>query len=207
MIAGDDGVTFLDPDSEPTTVRFSGMVGAVRGAPGELTLVGRDGTFIRLTFRGWSDGEDLERLVTAHLPEPGAVPGPGFEAARAVQAIAERDLSHGWLVSDEVDGLPGLLGDGEALEHLARASRGRRTGLLAVTGRRVLWLYSAVRSGHDDLWEAPRDGIRGVRSWGGIPGLAEARLRLRTSEEELKLTGIAPRRKLEELVDALAVSS
>jgi len=188
-------------------VRFADMAGAVRGAPREVTLIGRDGTFIRLTFRGWSDGDALEQVVTAHLPDPGAVPGPEFEAARAVEAIAERDLSLSWSVSDELDGLPGLLGDGEPLEHLARASRGRRAGLLAVTGRRVLWLYSSVRSGRDDLWEAPRDGIRGVRSWAGIPGLAEPRLRLRTGDEELKLTGVAPRRKLEELVDALAVSS
>jgi zinc protease len=207
VIAGDDGITFVDPDAEPTTVRFAGMAGAVRGGPGEITLVGRDGSYIRLTFRGWSDGEALERLITAHLPEPGAVPGPEFETARAVQAVAERDLSLSWSVSDELEGLPSLLGDGEALEHLARASRGHRAGLLALTSRRVLWLYSAVRSGHDDLWEAQRDAIRGVKSWAGIPGLAEARLRLRTADGEVKLTGIAPRRKLEELVDALPVSS
>jgi predicted Zn-dependent peptidase len=207
VIAGDDGVTLLDSDSGPTTVRFAGMAGAVRGAPGEVTLVGRDGTFIRLTFRAWSEGDELERLIMGRLPHPGAVPGPEFEAARAVQAIAERDLSLSWSVSDELEGLPGLLGDGEALEHLARASRGHRAGLLAVTGRRVLWLYSSVRRGRDDMWEAPRDAIRGVKSWAGIPGVAEPRLRLRTGEEELKLTGVAPRRKLGELVDALAVSS
>jgi hypothetical protein len=208
VIAGDEGITFVDPDAgEPTTVRFAGMAGAVRGAPDEITLVGRDGSYIRLTFRGWSDGEELEQLVTAHLPEPGAVPGPDFETARAVQAIAERDLSLAWSVSDELEGLPSLLRDGEALEHLARASRGHRAGLLALTSRRVLWLYSAVRSGRDDLWEAQRDAIRGVKSWGGIPGLAEPRLRLRTPDDELKLSGIAPRRKLGELVEALPVSS
>jgi zinc protease len=201
LIAGDEGITLIQPDEDPITVRFGSIAAAVRERPGQITLIARDASFIEFEFARLRDGDELERLVLDRLPPPGVVPGPMFEAARAVDAIAERDLERRWGVADELAQLGAALRDGESLEHLALASQGHRAGLLAVTDRRVIWLYDGVRS--DIVWEAAREAIANVAPSSGIPGLRSARLKLETPDSELKVS-VDSRGKFDEIVAALS---
>jgi predicted Zn-dependent peptidase len=204
LIAGEEGITLIQPDEEPITVRFGNIAAAVHERPGQITLIARDASFIEFEFGRLRDGDELERLVLDRLPPPGAVPGPAFEAARAVDAIAERDLERRWGVSDELTQLGGALRDGESLEHLALASQGHRAGLLAVTDRRVMWLYDGVRS--DIFWETPREAIANVASSSGVPGLRAARLRLEIPDGELKVS-VDSRDKFGDIVAELSPGS
>lgn len=69
LTVGDDGASIALGDDRRITVRWRDVVGLVRQAPGEWTLVGRDGFSVPLSEEDWRDGAEAVALVRAAVPE------------------------------------------------------------------------------------------------------------------------------------------
>ena len=173
LIAGEEGITLIQPDEEPVTVRFGSIAAAVHERPGQITLIARDASFIEFEFGRLRDGDELERLVLDRLPPPGAVPGPAFEAARAVDALAERDLE------------PALGRERRARPARRRAARRR---VARAPGARVAGPPRGPARGH----RPPRDVALRRRPQRHLLGDA-ARRRSRTSSRRRASPACAPR--------------
>jgi hypothetical protein len=68
LTVGDDGASLALGGERRITVRWREVVGLVRQAPGEWSLVGRDGFSLPLSEDDWRDGAEAVALVRAAVP-------------------------------------------------------------------------------------------------------------------------------------------
>jgi hypothetical protein len=127
-------------------VRYAACVAAQRWQDGTRVLRGRDGTCVVIEPSLWRGGRAAVEQIDERLPPDLVVPMERELEARI--GVVERALGgkvkRGWLTSEELDLLPHVLEQGESVVTGSRASKGWRLGVLAVTDRRVLFLYCSA---------------------------------------------------------------
>jgi predicted Zn-dependent peptidase len=190
-----DGVTLTSPTGSAITARFGSTVLCIR-EPGARTLLTDDGFFVPVRASEWQDGEAVLAAIDAAIPVELVVSESAMLDANVddVTRLAAATFKRTWHVSDELEALPGLLGDGEEVLALGAGNRGWRWGLLAVTDRRLCYVYGSGDSSKS-LFLA-REDVSGARADGST-------LHVVVSGEDMKFTNVEPRGKAEELADAL----
>lgn len=143
LVAGADGLSLVVGD-ETSVVRFDECEALLRGADGTRVLWSTDGFYIHIDPELWRGADKLAALVDTHVPEDLWVPIDPEREARleaVAQAAATGETKRSWLTSTELDTLPDLLTPDEKLLLATKAQRGWQSGLIAVTQRRMLFLY------------------------------------------------------------------
>jgi len=142
LVAGEGGISLIRPDGLPVTARFETTVLCIRA--GETrTLLTDDGFFLTIAREDWAGGDDVVAAIDAAIPTERVVwedPALSRRTERVTE-LAGTTFKRTWHVSEELALLPRLLEDGEALLALGAASRGLRWGLVALTDRRLRFLY------------------------------------------------------------------
>ena len=142
IVAGDDGVA-LEVEGPGSTVRFDECTASLRWSDGTRGLWSADGFYIEIDPEDWRGGTELVSLIDSRVPETVVV---SMEAERESQLAAtaraiDDQLKRRWMNRQELDLLPSLLEREEELVVLANASRRWRTGVVAATDRRLLFVY------------------------------------------------------------------
>jgi hypothetical protein len=143
LVLGDDGVSLVWPDDDAITVRFDECVAVERWAGGARALWSADGFRLEIQPEAWRDGDVVVRTIDERLPAELVVPMEleVEERTAEVDALADEKVKRGWMTSDELKTLPSVLAPGERVVTLAQGSKGWRFGMLALTDRRLLFLY------------------------------------------------------------------
>ena len=200
LVAGREGLALVTREGVATRVRFADCAAALRWPDGSRALWSDDGFYVEVSPADWRDGRTIVRLIDAHVPSDLVVPMEPELAARiaAVDEAVRDGVKRGWLNAEELDALPRVLEEGEQVASVAEANRGLRRGILAVTDRRLLFLY------FDDVAvELPRSQIRSAREEKGSL-LASHRLVVTNGESgELVFSEIEPEERLGALVAVL----
>jgi hypothetical protein len=203
LIVGDEGVTVVFLDGESTTIRFDQAVALQRWPDGSRILWDRDGFRVFVDPDGWRRGKAAAAAIDARVPSELVVdmePALGRRLA-SVEEVAEAKLKRRWVVTEELEALPGELRDDERLLTMSEANRGFRPGLLVITDRRLLWLY---RGATNERWlDFALDEVDSIRR---KRGLMEVRLLLEARGEKIELSDIVPRARAAEIVELLAAS-
>ena len=171
------------------TARYQSTVLCMR-TPGGRTLLTDDGFFLPIVADDWTHGDELLQDIDRAIPPELVVSdSPELDArVDAVTQLVSETFKRTWLISDELAVLPLLLEDGESLLALATASRGWKMGLIALTDRRLHFLYG--------------DGTKHsfVVERGRVPVCAEgSTLKLLVDDEWISLTDVEPKGKAAEL--------
>ena len=188
LISSPEGVTSARMGSV-VTARYEATVLCIR-EPGTRTLLTDDGFFLPIVADDWTHGDELlEEMDRAISPELMFSESPGLDGrVDAVTQLAGATFKRTWLISDELKALPHLLDDDELLLVLAKASRGWKMGLVALTNRRLHFLYGDGTS-HSFVVERGHVPIRAERST----------LKLSVDDEWIALTDVEPKGKAAEL--------
>ena len=160
----------------------------------ERTLLTDDGFFLPILARDWTRGAELVDEVDRAIADDLVVPDwpPPDARATALHELARSTFERTWLVSEELQLLPTLLEEGEVPLVVAKASRGWKLGLLALTDRRLHFVYG---DGSKHSFAVSRETV-GATAKG-------ATLRLDLGEESVKLTDVDPKEQAAEIVRSL----
>jgi zinc protease len=180
LVAGSEGVALEGRDYR-AAVRFDECEVVLRDGPDRM-LWSSDGFLVEVVAAAWRGGNDVVAMIDKHLPDELHVALDREHVAR-VEAVgtAAAGFKRNWVTSDELDTLPHVLRSGEELRLIVRADKGWRTGVLAVTDRRALFLYS-----DNVLIDVALSSIRAIRS--GDP--SAGKLTIETDAESFALTDI-----------------
>jgi hypothetical protein len=143
LIAGGEGVGFV-ADEESGVVLFEECEALLRHADGTRMLWSTDGFFIYIDPTAWRHAHELVELVDESVPESRWVPmDPEHDERleRVARASSEGKMKRGWMTNAELALLPDVLKHDEEVLLASRADRGFKAGVLAVTNRRLLFLY------------------------------------------------------------------
>jgi hypothetical protein len=198
LIAGDGGVSIIAPDGEALTVFFSACAAVKRWPDGTRGIWGEDGFYVEVAPEHWRGGDEVVRLIDENVPADRVAPMEREveERAASVDSAAER-IKRGWMTSDELKALPGLLGEDERVLAVVEATRGFKAGVAAVTDRRFLFVYF-----DNVLIDVPHAQITNVRSRDSSL-FRTNELTITTSSDEHMLSDIRPKDRLGEFVAAL----
>lgn len=193
LVVGEDGVTIESTEGRRTTARFDDCAVMLREPDGARTLVSDDGFFVHVDPTIWSKGAEAVAAIDARVDDGRVVArDPEHDArAGAVEAVARRCLKRRWVVSDELELLPERLAGDEELLAVAEATLGWKSGLLALTDRRLLFLYVLFK---ETAVEVPLAAVRSVDR----RGVVQARLVVAAGEEH-EFADIVPRRMADEI--------
>jgi len=193
LIVGDDGVTFVSPSGDRYSALYGSLAVHLR-ARGERTLLSHDGFFITLTADDWVDGAEALQEIDARIASDRIVDmDPEVGRDDRVGRLSAATFGRTWLISEELEVLPGLLDDDEEPLLLAQATRGWRLGLLVLTDRKLHFLYGA---GTSHSFTADRGSVQ-VRKVTG------STLELDHAGEAISLTDISPSGKAAEIAEEL----
>jgi hypothetical protein len=182
----DAGLLYTRPDGSTLTLAAEELVCGVWFPDDSVSLIERGGAHLQLYPSGWEDGGELIARMRGLVGEENVVPCGDLEITREVHRLAhEHGVAANLEVADALHELPGLLHDTETPAVVTRADHGglTRTGLLAVTSQRLLW----VRISEDEqvLVEHPAAEIRHVtRDWGA--GSIDSTVQVRLADTTLK---------------------
>ena len=195
LVVGDEGITWIDDADDASTVRFAECTALQQWVDGTRTVWSKDGTYVTVDPSVWRRGEDIVRALDEGVSiETHAAMEPELSARLdAVAAAIDGKLERGWSTREELDLLPYVLEQGETVVVVARASKGWRAGVVAVTDRRFVFLYLSdvvLELGRDEIVAASR-----VKAF-----LCEDKLRLETRETAHVFTDVRPAELLDELV-------
>jgi predicted Zn-dependent peptidase len=142
LIAGTEGVAIEAPGSR-AAVRFDECELVLEHSKGTRALWSTDGFYVEIEPEFWRGGDEVVALVDRHAPPDAVVQADPERAGRieAVSGAVKGRLRTSWLTNDELSLLPDVLQTGERLQLVTRGDRGRRIGVIAVTDRRLLFLY------------------------------------------------------------------
>jgi len=171
------------------TARYDETVLCISGE-NERTLLTADGFFLPIDANAWTHGaqlvDEIDRAILPELVVPD-LPSPDVRAS-AIADLARSTFRRTWLVSEELRVLPTLLEDDEAPLVLAKASRGWRLGLVALTDRRLLFLYA---DGSKHSFVVERDAVSATAE--------RSTLKLDLGDESVTLTDVDPKDKPAEI--------
>jgi hypothetical protein len=202
IVAGSEGISFVPMDDEVVTIRFDECMAVLRSGSLRFTLIDRDGSWIEIDKRNLNDAEILVGEIERRIPPDRFVPMDTDEKT-VVDELAAVKLKRRWAVSDELALLPGHLAPGEKLLNLTEASRGMKAGLIALTDRRLMFLYTGLTGRRRDFLEFAFSDISSVEGRAGTFALAESRIVLVASGTTLKFKDIVPRERAPEIVDEI----
>lgn len=141
------GVTWTRPDGSHLSLRADELVCGVWFPDDSISLLERGGASVHIYRTGWKDGEELVKGLRA-LGAVDVVPCAPLVIAEAVHRLARGSGAADDLdVADALHELPALLHEEETLQVVCASEHGglTRTGLLAVTSGRLLWLRLAEK--------------------------------------------------------------
>ncbi len=191
--ASPEGITSTSPTGNVVTVPFDRVVVCMQ-EPGERTLLTDDGFFLTINAEAWTGGKELIAQIDAAIPSELVVSdGPAAAAQSEVAQLAEETFKSTRLVSQELALLPYVLEEDEHVVALGKATRGWRLGLLALTTRRLHFIYE---DGSKHSFVVERGTPVSPRAKGN-------ELELEVDGEPIKLTDVQPRGKAEELAQLL----
>jgi zinc protease len=197
LYVGREGVTYVPrPAGDALTIRFEDCVAAIEGQDNSLNLASRTGTSLRVSPALYEDGERALEMVRSSLSDEIAVPLD--DAGRKVDEAARRYLSddrHAPL-ANELEWLATTLAPDEPLRSLAEAKRERFQGLLAITDRRMFFLFSGAEN---DFRELPLHEVKNVRT----RGFVNPRLTMVGQGEDLVFRDVWPNQRLKEIEELL----
>jgi zinc protease len=178
LVAGSEGVA-LEARDYRAAVRFDECEVVLRDGPDRM-LWSSDGFLVEVVVAAWRGGNDVVALIDKHVPDELHVALDREHGERvAAVGTAAAGFKRTWMTSDELDALPHVLRSGEEPRLIVRADKGWRTGVLAITDRRALFLnYANV------LVDVPLSSIRTVRSGAG------KKLTIETDTDSFTLTDI-----------------
>ena len=189
LFSSAEGVTNASYGRTVTAI-YESVVVCIR-EPGERTLLTDDGFFVTVVADAWTDGEAILREIDVAVPDHLVVADQeGVESRRSiVEDLAATTFKRTWLVRDELAVLPAHMDRDEQLLVLATASRGWRFGLVALTDRRLTFLYG---DGTNHSFVVDRDSSS-VRATG------DAKLEVLVEEEWITLSEVGPAGKAREV--------
>jgi hypothetical protein len=136
VTVGRDRVTATDA-AGAATVAYAECVAGIRGLDGALTLIGADGTEVRIDPADVRDGAGAVARVQAAL-DPAVLVPLGEAEAHLAQVTAGR--LRPLVVGEAPELLAPLLSTGERVRLAVEGSAGMRSGVLALTDRRLLFV-------------------------------------------------------------------
>lgn len=200
LIVGQEGVSHVSDDTDrATTVRFGQLAAALQEPDGSLTLIGRDGAIVPLdphAFKGAGQVvADLERRLAPELLIP---PRDTLsDRAPGVEQVARRKLRQRWMVDPELKLLHDRLDHHENLVTMAEATIGFNHGLLALTDRRVVWLYQGDTE--PIVRELPYSDVHGVK----LSRVPSHVVTLQSPAGETAFSRITPKERGPEIVEEI----
>ena len=166
--------------------------------PGERTLLSHDGLFINLDADDWVDGAAALHEIDARITTDRIVDmDPEVGRRDRVARLSDATFRRTWLLSEELERLPDLLEDDEELLLLAQATRGWRLGLLALTDRKLHFLYG---TGTSHSFTADRGSV-------SVRKVTGSTLQLDHAGETISLVDISPSGKAAELAEELGYAT
>ena len=195
LTVGEQGVT-IAAEQWRTTVAFDQCVALLRYPDDTRTLLGEDGYFAHVDPRAWRRGMDAAAAIDAAVPEELVIRmEPALTAhSDAVERVAAEKLKRRWVVSEELELLPGRLEHGETILTLCEASKGMRAGLLAVTDRRLIFFARIRKETWLEFTFGEIDRIEGSE------GILDSTVKIEARGEEITFSGIAPKERTLEVV-------
>jgi hypothetical protein len=194
LIASPEGLSIAWPDGPTITARYDSTVLCTREGAAR-TLLTDDGFFLHVDPEEWTKGKRIVAEIDEAIPRELVISDDTVRDvhAEAVVSLAATTFRRTWLISDELELLPHLLEESEILLLLARASRGWNLGLLALTDRRLHFLYG---DGSKHSFAVER---------GPLPAQVEGdkTVKLFVEEEWITLTDVEPKGKAAELEQLL----
>ena len=200
LVVGEEGLSYIRANPpDVMSWRFEDCVAGIRQLSGALTVIGREGSWITMHPRRYDQGDSALRDIEQGIGEERIVPLGNL--ARELEPVVQRDLGDRiGRFSAEVDSLPDVLAASEELRSVAGASRNEKLGLLAVTDRRLLFLFWGAEE--RDFFEQPLEAISNVAQ----KGLRTKRLVVTHGDETTEFEALQPGGRLKEIVDALEAS-
>lgn len=204
VIVGDEGVFAALDDGQAITVRYATCAAALREIDGGLTLIDEAGHVLTIDPGDLRDGAEAVAEAERKL-DPSVLVGLDARAQR-VQESARRPLRP-WLVGEASELLAPLLGRDEHLLLAAEATQGLRSGALAVTDRRLLFVakllsehveeipfasVTRVRARHNPLWPSlsiEHGNATTKISFMTVPRLKEAAAAVEEALRDLRVNG------------------
>lgn len=196
VILADDAISVINDGC--TTIRFADVAAVAQHAEG-LHVIGSSGETISLKPHLLKSGGDLMFRLQTAIPRDRFIPfDPSAENYHQVELAVHRDLPRRWVVADELALLRDLVDPTEKIELLAEANTGMRSGLFAVTERRVLFLATALRANKEPkIVELPRENTTVAKVTGSKVELKA------TDGTSLKVDEFSPPERLGQAVAAL----
>ena len=192
LFSSQDGVASVS-EAGWVTAPYARTVLCIRGED-QRTLLTDDGFFLPIFASAWTHGSELIDEIDRAIPADLVVPDwPAADpSATAVHELARSTFRRTWLVSEELELLPALLEEGEELLVLAKASRGWNLGLLALTDRRLHFVYG---DGSKHSFVVGRESVSATAKG--------STLTLDLGDESVKLIDVEPKGKADELARML----
>ena len=192
LISSQDGVASVS-EAGWVTAPYERTVLCIRGED-QRTVLTDDGFFLPVFASAWTHGAELVDEIDRAIPTDLVVPDwPASDPrATAVGELARSTFRRTWLVSEELELLPTLLAEGEEPLVLAKASRGWKLGLVALTNRRLHFVYG---DGSKHSFVVDRDSVSATAKG--------STLTLDLGDESVKLTDVDPKDKAAELARML----
>lgn len=203
LFLGPAGLSAESANGDLSTVLFAECELILHWSDGSRTLFSRDGFKVHVDPTAWRNGKEIVAALDAELSPDLVVRMERelIDRISEVDSLVKEKLKRRWVVSEELESLPDVLGDDERLLTFAEANRGLRAGLLVVTDRRVLWVYAPKP---ERLVDVARADVRSVRARKGTPMLTNAKVWVETPDEVVQFTDIVPRERAGEIRDLLA---
>jgi zinc protease len=186
LVAGADGIALVTDDARPA-VRFDECEAALRWSDGSRGLFSTDGFLVHLEPSEWRHGAEVVRLVDERVPPEVWVSMDAEREERVAsveRASAEGRLKRGWMTNTELELLPNVVRPNEEVVLATSAARGMKAGVLAVTTRRMLFVYL-----DEVVMDVPRGDVEGVESE-AAGFFTDSKLHVRVGGERVTFTGI-----------------
>jgi predicted Zn-dependent peptidase len=199
LVVGREGFSMLGATpGSALTIRFDECVAAVPWLSGSLTLVDRAGATMKVIPALYRFGEEALWSIREAIDQDALVPPTARERELTARVRDQLSKEIRGTVPHELDRLAAELAEDEPLELLATAKLGLVFGLLALTGRRLLFLSSGA--GGVEVLDIPRAEIGDV----AVKGLVGKRLVVPASSQAYAFTDVKPPARLPDLRQAMA---
>jgi zinc protease len=195
LLVGAEGVSLVFEGGEILTVLWERVVAAMHWPDGSRTLLGLDGFRIHVEPEAWRHGKEAVRVIDERVPIELVIAMDPELTSRIerVDGAAQDKLKRRWVVEDELLALPEELAEDEEILTLAEANRGLRAGLIVLTDRRILWLFTMFGGKRLELSYDDIASVEVRRRFG------ETNIELGTAKDQIRFTDIAPKQRAEEI--------
>lgn len=185
----------LEHEGENFSIAADDILVIERDGKHDLTVVASNLSYLSLRKTNFKDPDGVERALSDLAP--GGIVTKQKDPLIALQDLVEQTFKRTMLISDEIDALPAVLQPGETVECLASASRGMKAGLLALTTKRLLFIYVGVSK--DDFVDIALTDVVGPK----LSGMSKTTLRLTAKGESYKFVDLKPKASREKILAQL----